>query len=372
MKNPIYLICLAIFFFVGCSSNDETSFEEGNTLSYSPTEAFTGETVTIIVENIDVSTTYEAFFNGIPSPLVEVSENEIKAVIPYGDASGNLSITNSNNKTLEIGDINVFEEKGYIFFGKLLNPNSGLTEDTYINFPVSDAAKIYIDEEHIPVGQGYDIYCHVRSIYYTGSGSGGGIPGNCLTRNFMTGNTDGFFYSHRYSNEQELDIVYKLDYIESPLRQILVPQEYTLLENFYFEDISLLGYIIEIQGQGGKHLWLMDMETSTTISITPLDNTLISFGKSITEELLAIKEGATNQLVKIDKNSGEITEILFDNIPEEFSSKRIMQSKSTGRYFLISPTQTLIINLDENNSDIIDHTFNFSYFEGARFKFLNF
>tara|TARA_R100000935_G_scaffold36196_1_gene56945 strand:+ start:47407 stop:48525 length:1119 start_codon:yes stop_codon:yes gene_type:complete len=372
MKTPIYLICFISLFIASCSNNDDTSFDQGNIISYSPTEAFTGETVTIVFENIDVTATYEAFFNGIPSPLVEVSGNEIKAVIPYGDASGTLSITNSDNKTLEVGEINVFEEKGAIFFGKFLNPNSGLVEDTPIRFPVSDAAKLYIHEEHIPVAQGYNIYCHVRSIYYDGSGSGGGIPGNCLTRNFMTGDTDGFFYSHNYNNNQELDIVYKRDYLESPLRQMLVPQEYTLLDNFYFEDISLLGYIVEIQGQEGKHLWLIDMETSMTASITPLGTTVRSFGKSITEDLLAINEGATNQLVRIDKNSGEVTEILFDTIPDEFTSKRIMQSKSTGRYFLISPTKTFIINLDNDTSEIVDHTQNFSYFEGARFKFLNF
>ena len=392
MKNPIYLFCILTFFLFACSGNDDaavsqqqeemptdddpTGGQQGDpepaafvVISFSPTEAYTGETVTIVGDSINLNTEYTVTFNNIESLRVTVTETQLEAVIPNGEAGGTIRIQH-DTFDVEVGNIEVIVERAFIFTGgRLANPNSGILTETNLRHPLSDDARVYVENRIIDPGGNHDLLYSVRDMD-TEEVYGGG-QGNWPERRW-TGSSEGFLYSDFYNSYLNINELHKFNKeVFGSLEIVDVPTNYTLLGNFYFEDLSRLGYIIKIDGQSGKHLWKVNMETGNS-EVVPLGNNLVTFGESKDEELLAIKQGATNQLVKIDRNTGMITELLYDGIPAEFTSKRIMQSNSTGRYFLVSPLQILIINIDDGTTTYTDWELNIEYFDSYIFKVVNF
>tara|TARA_R110002072_G_scaffold7503_2_gene40385 strand:- start:119542 stop:120717 length:1176 start_codon:yes stop_codon:yes gene_type:complete len=351
----------------GQNEPDPTAFV---VTSFSPTQAYTGETVTIVGDSIDLNTEYIVTFNDIVSPRVTVSETKLEAVIPNGEAGGDIRIQH-DNFDIQVGTIDVIVERAFIFAGySLMNPNSGLASQTQIRHPLSDDARVYIENRVIdPAGNNDLVYSSIdmdtEEVY-------GGAQGNMPERRW-TGSSEGFLFTdgsnstgawlHKFNKE-----------VFAILEMVQVPPEYTLLSNMYFEDISRLGYIVTIAGESGKHLWKVNMETGDS-QIVSLGNNMLSFGESIDEELLAVNGGTSKQLVKVDRNTGMIAEVIYDGIPEGFTAKRIMQSKSTGRYFFISPTQIFIINPNDGSVTLTDYELNYPLyrdFDNSIFKILNF
>lgn len=348
MKKAIKLFTTLLFlaFIFGCSnSEDENTITPLVISNFSPNQAYSGQTVTILADNINTLLVYDVQFNNISSPLVKLSATQIEAVIPNGNANGSITIK-YGDKTTNIGTIEVTEEKAFILTRsfergtKLITVESGLEMGTSITNVFSDAGKVYGLVVAEPTGaQTFDSYTEIHNF----------ITGERVFRTIydvlfekITGDSQGFLYCPSPINKEFLWKTPANDY-GTIVGEAMIPEEFSLEKIFYFEDIERFCAIVTIQGQSGRFLWKVNMENGTSETI-PLENSMVSIGEVNNEELWGIHLGATNDIVKIDRITGEIAEVLFEDIPSQFVENSIMQSASTNRIFLATHNEIYIIN----------------------------
>lgn len=109
MRLPIYFLALCLL-VSSCSKKDDTTPDQNQLIitSFSPMEAFVGDEIVFIGENIDVSTEYSIFFNGVAATTVQNFPTELRAIVPQGASTGNITISYEET-SLDVGSLTILE-----------------------------------------------------------------------------------------------------------------------------------------------------------------------------------------------------------------------------------------------------------------------
>ncbi|MAM28061.1 MAG: hypothetical protein CMC13_03480 [Flavobacteriaceae bacterium] len=318
--------------------------------SFSPTQAYTGETVTIVGDSIDLNTEYIVTFNDIVSPRVTVSETKLEAVIPNGEAGGIIKVQH-DTFDVEVGSIEVIVENARIFgrdaasnMNVIITPNSGITNSTGIKRTYTDPAGATVWSEQVPVGQGFDVYYY----YY-----------NYRTETSEPYDSGYIFHTYGSSSNGQLFGTFSYeDYNGAQIRRlyksnVAVPSSYDVLFDYpegynlspypvFIEATQTLYHQATVTGQSGIFVWKFNTDTLNS-ELIPYSNTFSQLTRSPDDRLVTI-DNVNNTIVVLDENTLESTAILYSDIPQEYIESPVMFSFSTDRIFLATNTSIYIID----------------------------
>ncbi|WP_109436080.1 IPT/TIG domain-containing protein [Aquimarina sp. AU119] len=110
--KKIYLFTLLSILFFGCSSDDSSPDAQLNIPiidDISTTNATAGDIITITGKNFDSNQTYIIKFNGTQGTVTEITATFLKAKVPEGATTGDITLT-INTQTTVVGTITIDEE----------------------------------------------------------------------------------------------------------------------------------------------------------------------------------------------------------------------------------------------------------------------
>ena len=319
MKYKIYayltLLSIALVFF-SCSSDntpeqqqmeaedpsDDSSGGDQNepepsafiVTSFSPTEAYTGETVTIVGDSIDLNTEYIVTFNDIESPRVTVTTSQIEAVIPNGEAAGMIRVQH-DTFDIEVGTMDVTIENARVFGRNsatnsniLVTPESGLFTSTLIRRIYTDGAGISVWAEQVPIGQGFDVFTRILDYRMSEASSTSDfvVPystlGSSLNgRVFISTSFEDF-------SGVEINRIYENSDFSGffPIEIFDYPDTYNLfLDPVFLEASQTIYYQATVSGQSGTFIWKFN-PTTLANELLPYSNNFSTLTKSLDDRLV--------------------------------------------------------------------------------------
>ncbi len=158
MKNLFFLSLLSLSFLVSsCSKDDDTQIQQqpATIAAISPSDGIKGTEVTITGTNFGTNASVvEVFFNGVQAMVNQVTNTQIKAIVPPRAYTGNVAVKINGNTlqgpifTYIISDVQVST-----FAGSSLGSSDGTTTTALFNTPTgiaiaSDGTKYIIDRSN--------------------------------------------------------------------------------------------------------------------------------------------------------------------------------------------------------------------------------
>ncbi|MGB3344642.1 MAG: IPT/TIG domain-containing protein [Aequorivita sp.] len=345
--------------------------------SFSPMEAFIGDEVTFIGENIDPEITYIVSFNGLEGETTSVTETEIVSIIPEGATSGEVTIS-YGNMTISVGTIEIIIELDKLYGFSHVNPcslskiynldiNSGavLDEiaeiyasgcDSYIstNFYRAGNVFIYIYSERI--SQGMHNYT-VALIKDFNSGVtyswvlDRGDP--VTTKNLLAPHDNKIYYVYR----ENVDKVYDLKVSNLNGSGAAIVYRFPFERTYDFKYSNFLSSTNELAlfatDETGQKLFLkVNVETSTLTTHNISDEYSKIFITK-TERIFGVKSlGNDHEIVEIDKITGNVLATIANIQAGDLRS--IDYSISSNSIFALLNGHSLYrLNLDNGNSSTI-------------------
>lgn len=358
MKYALFFLC--IITLLSCNKDDEMDNQEQDTsnlviVDYNPKESYTAEEVTIQIEGIDSTATIEVFFSGVKSEIVSINGNNLVARVPSNASSGDLRVKFEGQDNL-VGVIEITQETNdfYVMFEDDINETFSTVSFRPYDIGNDMVGNSFFNMTQIgPFISNTDISKSKNLLYFANSvdcGQNGGCFGEgylydlsnnkkletfpifsdaaSFSRTIISTFEDKFFWISRDTNPESRTFnEYNLDtgLVERSVDSIAEGNPAMPLQVFLPETNEIVGFRF-----GGNKYGRTNLDTFEYVEFTTDDYirhlNLTSEGKLIGVSVL------NKQLVEIDKQNGDVKEVIYE---PGFTIISWDYSSTTGRYFIL-------------------------------------